>query len=86
MIRLIPTLMLPGRLAKGRRGARSRGSDARFSVRRNFGDGGCSMEITEDVRPYAAAQGFSEVEEMAKGMEEKSKEFGKVGYEVCVTA
>ena len=86
MIRLIPTLMLPGRLAKGRPGARYRGSDARFPVRRNVGDGGCSMKIPEDVRPYAAAQGLSEEKALGKGMEEKSKEFADAGAEFYAKA
>ena len=33
------------------------------------------MEISEDVRQYAAAQGNSEEETVEKGMEEKSREF-----------
>ena len=42
----------------------------------------CSMKITEDVRKYAAEQGFSEQEALEKGMEEKSREFVEKGAEV----
>ena len=35
----------------------------------------CSMKITQDVREYAASQGLSEEEALAKGMEAKSAEF-----------
>eukprot|EP00850_Spirogloea_muscicola_P022271 SM000285S10800 [mRNA] locus=s285:29400:33363:- [translate_table: standard] len=35
----------------------------------------CSMRITEDVRKYAAAQGFGEEEALQAGMKEMSKEF-----------
>ena len=40
------------------------------------------MKISEDVRQYAAAQGIAEEEAIAKGMEEKSKEFVESGAEV----
>ncbi len=46
----------------------------------------CSMKITEDVRIYAAEQAISEEEALAKGMEEKSKEFVESGAEVYTTA
>ncbi|MDB6135752.1 MAG: thiamine biosynthesis protein ThiC [Verrucomicrobiales bacterium] len=46
----------------------------------------CSMKITEDVRKYAAEQAISEQEALARGMEEKSKEFVKTGGEVYTTA
>jgi phosphomethylpyrimidine synthase len=42
----------------------------------------CSMKITEDVRKYAAEQAISEEEALAKGMEEKSREFVERGAEV----
>jgi phosphomethylpyrimidine synthase len=42
----------------------------------------CSMKITEDVRKYAAELQISEDEALAKGMEEKSKEFVQSGAEV----
>ncbi len=44
----------------------------------------CSMKITEDVRRYAAEQAISEEAALAKGMEEKSKEFREQGAEVYV--
>ena len=46
----------------------------------------CSMKITEDVRKYAAEQAISEEEALAKGMEEKSKEFVESGAEVYAKA
>jgi phosphomethylpyrimidine synthase len=42
----------------------------------------CSMKITEDVRKYALEQGLAEEEALAKGMEEKSKEFLDAGAQV----
>ncbi len=42
----------------------------------------CSMKISEDVRQYAAAQGIAEEEALAKGMEEKSREFAEAGAEL----
>ena len=46
----------------------------------------CSMKITEDVRKYAAEQGIAEEAALAKGMEEKSKEFVEQGAEVYAKA
>jgi phosphomethylpyrimidine synthase len=42
----------------------------------------CSMKITQDVRDFAEKQGMMEEEALAKGMEEKSKEFKEKGSEV----
>ncbi|MDP1558821.1 MAG: phosphomethylpyrimidine synthase ThiC [Nitrosomonas sp.] len=42
----------------------------------------CSMKITQDVRDYAARQGFTEDEALKKGMDEKSEEFKKIGAEI----
>ncbi len=42
----------------------------------------CSMKITQDVRDYAATQGVSETEAIARGMQEKAIEFVKQGAEV----
>jgi phosphomethylpyrimidine synthase len=42
----------------------------------------CSMKITDDVRAYAEKQGVEEAEALAKGMEEKAKEFVKAGSEI----
>ena len=42
----------------------------------------CSMKITQDVRDYAAKKEFEESDAIAKGMEEKSKEFLDKGAEV----
>ncbi len=44
------------------------------------------MMIAEDGRKYAAEQAISEEEALAKGMEEKSKEFVKKGAEVYAKA
>ena len=48
--------------------------------------GRSSVNITEDVRKYAAEQAISEEEALAKGMEEKSKEFVEKGAEVYAKA
>jgi phosphomethylpyrimidine synthase len=42
----------------------------------------CSMKITQDVRDFAAKQGLSENEALAKGMETKAIEFVKKGSEI----
>ena len=42
----------------------------------------CSMKITQDVRDYAAKQGLSEGEALAKGMEAKAVEFVRKGAEI----
>jgi phosphomethylpyrimidine synthase len=42
----------------------------------------CSMKITQEVREFAAKQGVSESEALAKGMEVKAVEFVKAGAEV----
>jgi phosphomethylpyrimidine synthase len=42
----------------------------------------CSMKITQDVRDYAAKQGVSENEALAKGMEAKAAEFVGRGAEI----
>jgi phosphomethylpyrimidine synthase len=42
----------------------------------------CSMKITQEVREFALAQGVSEDEVLAKGMEGKAIEFVKTGAEV----
>ncbi len=42
----------------------------------------CSMKITQDVREYAAKEGVSEDEALAKGMEQKAIEFVRQGAEV----
>jgi hypothetical protein len=43
---------------------------------------GNSVNITKDVRKYAAEQGIAEEEAVKLGMEEKSKEFVEKGAEV----
>jgi phosphomethylpyrimidine synthase len=35
----------------------------------------CSMQITQDVRAYAARQGLAEAEALQQGMTEKALEF-----------
>ncbi len=42
----------------------------------------CSMEITQQVRDYAAQRDLGEREALEKGMEEKSEEFRKAGAEI----
>jgi phosphomethylpyrimidine synthase len=42
----------------------------------------CSMKITEDVRQYAAEKGIAEQEALARGLDEKSKEFAEKGHGV----
>jgi phosphomethylpyrimidine synthase len=42
----------------------------------------CAMKITQDVRAYAAAQGISENDALAAGMQEKSEEFKASGGRV----
>ncbi len=44
------------------------------------------MNITEDVRKYAAEQAISKEEALQRGMAEKSKEFVEAGEEVYTTA
>ena len=44
------------------------------------------VNITEDVRKYAAEQGIAEEEALTKGMEENSKEFVEAGAEVYAKA
>lgn len=42
----------------------------------------CSMKITEDVRKFAEEQKVSEQEALAKGMQEKAREFVEKGAEI----
>ncbi|MEJ5210655.1 MAG: phosphomethylpyrimidine synthase ThiC [Burkholderiales bacterium] len=42
----------------------------------------CSMKITQDVREYAAREGVSEEEALARGMQQKSIEFVRGGAEI----
>ena len=42
----------------------------------------CSMKITQDVRDFAAKQGLSDDEALAKGMEAKAAEFVEAGAEI----
>jgi phosphomethylpyrimidine synthase len=44
----------------------------------------CSMKITQEVREYAENLGISESEALAKGLEEKSKEFTDAGGKIYV--
>jgi phosphomethylpyrimidine synthase len=37
------------------------------------------MEITQQVRDYAAAQGLETDQALAKGLEEKAQDFNRVG-------
>jgi hypothetical protein len=67
-------------------GAEIRSSSPGFSVPQSLGEGGCSLKISEEARQYAAEQGIAEEEAIAKGMEEKSKEFVEKGAEVYTPA
>ena len=42
----------------------------------------CSMNITQDMRDYAAQIGVSETEALERGMKEKAAEFVKTGAEI----
>ena len=42
----------------------------------------CSMKITQDVRDYAQKIGVSSEEALAKGMEDKSREFKEKGAQI----
>ncbi len=42
----------------------------------------CSMQITQDVREYAASHGMAEAEALEAGMAEKAKEFADKGADV----
>jgi len=42
----------------------------------------CSMEITQQIRDYAAKHGLSETEALKKGMQEKSEEFTRRGMDI----
>ena len=46
----------------------------------------CSMKITQDVRAYALAQGISEDEALARGMQDKAVEFVRKGAEIYTKA
>lgn len=55
-------------------------------ARRAMLQGRSIVNLTEDVRKYAAEQAISEEEALKKGMEEKSKEFVEQGAEVYTKA
>ena len=57
-----------------------------FARRAAVPGGGNAVNITEDVRKYAAEQALSEEESLQRGMEEKSKEFVEAGAEVYAKA
>ena len=42
----------------------------------------CSMKITQDVRDYAQKLGVAETEALAKGMQDKAREFKDLGAEI----
>jgi phosphomethylpyrimidine synthase len=44
----------------------------------------CSMEITQQIRDFAAAQGMGEDEAVRRGLEEKAEEFAERGGEIWV--
>jgi hypothetical protein len=53
-----------------------------FARRAAVPSGGNAVNITEDVRKYAAEQAISDEEALQRGMAEKSKEFVEAGAEV----
>ena len=55
-------------------------------ARRAMLQGRSIVNLTEDVRKYAAEQAISEEEALKKGMEEKSKEFAEKGSELYAKA
>jgi hypothetical protein len=57
-----------------------------FARRAAVPSGGNAVNITEDVRKYAAEQAISEEEALQRGMAEKSKEFVEAGAEVYAKA
>jgi uncharacterized protein YllA (UPF0747 family) len=57
-----------------------------FARRAAVPSGGNAVNITEDVRKYAADQAISKEEALQRGMEEKSKEFVEAGAEVYAKA
>ena len=44
----------------------------------------CSMEITQQIRDYAANQGLDEADALQRGLADKSEEFAKTGGEIYV--
>ncbi len=60
---------------------RPRQSNRRLTRRALTTGVGC-VNITEDVRKYAAEQGIAEEEALKKGREEKSAEFADKGSEL----
>ena len=44
----------------------------------------CSMQITQEVRQYAEAQGLDHDQALRKGMEEMSEAFAKVGSDIYI--
>ncbi len=46
----------------------------------------CSMQLTQEVREYAATHGIAEQEAIERGLEEKAKEFVQSGGEIYVNA
>jgi len=57
-----------------------------FARRAAVPSGGNAVNITEDVRKYAAEQGITEQAALQRGMEEKSHEFVEKGAEVYAKA
>lgn len=51
-----------------------------------FARAGKTINITEDVRKYAAEQGLAESEALESGMQEKRKEFAEKGGELYAKA
>ncbi len=80
----IPKGMMHMRSMSRGRWERPRQSNPAFAglTRRAVWQGCQIVNITEDIRKYAAEQAISEEEALQRGMEEKSKEFVEAGAEV----
>jgi hypothetical protein len=57
-----------------------------FARRAAVPSGDKAVNITEDVRKYAAEQAISQEEALQRGMDEKSKEFVESGADVYAKA
>jgi len=72
-------------MSRGTQAGAPRQTDRRSAHRAMLRDRSV-VNITEDVRNYAAEQGIAEEEALKKGMEAKSKEFVEKGAEVYAKA
>jgi hypothetical protein len=74
-------------MSRGAQSGRAETNSESFrSPQGGFARLGEAINITEDVRKYAAEQGIAEEEALKKGMEEKSREFTEKGSELYAKA